>query len=354
MDIFEFEDSRYLYNNLEELLNTGRIEKVLYRRFNFYVLTDNKGEVRRKVRLIKKYIKKTLDDFGPLKAKQLVKKIQIMYNYNVSILMVYRLSKELLEDNEIKSVKLALSNIYYSKNNPKQEKEAKKIIEAYRNKKRLKKLKRLIDKYIEEINKEFGITYSQKKYLYNLFNKIKPLLSIDCAGISYEDLIFVTFFLQIKKEIFIKLREDESFEEIKTILSLYELFLEIKIKDFSGYSRKSYISLLKDILRKKEFCEPESRKIILNTPSFSLRINYLISLFNFDKNIQKEILKFIKRCNSNGFRIGGKKVKGILGGAVYLYCKKTENNITQQEVAETLGITEVTIRNRVKELKNHI
>jgi hypothetical protein len=80
MEPFEFEDSRYLTNNLMELIERNKVRKILYRRFHFYIISGNEGEVKRKIRLIKKYIKEIIREFGPIRAKFLVKKIRNIYN----------------------------------------------------------------------------------------------------------------------------------------------------------------------------------------------------------------------------------------------------------------------------------
>ena len=47
----------------------------------------------------------------------------------------------------------------------------------------------------------------------------------------------------------------------------------------------------------------------------------------------------------------GKEPMGLAASALYLSCIKNEVSVTQRDVAEAAGVTEVTIRNRCKELK---
>ena len=44
---------------------------------------------------------------------------------------------------------------------------------------------------------------------------------------------------------------------------------------------------------------------------------------------------------------------GLAATALYLSCVKNGVSITQRDLAEAAGVTEVTIRNRLKGLKNH-
>ena len=50
----------------------------------------------------------------------------------------------------------------------------------------------------------------------------------------------------------------------------------------------------------------------------------------------------------------GKDPMGLAGSVLYLSSKNSGENITQMDIAEAAGVTEVTIRNRFKDLRNRI
>jgi len=50
----------------------------------------------------------------------------------------------------------------------------------------------------------------------------------------------------------------------------------------------------------------------------------------------------------------GKNPMGFAATILYLSCLKTGENKTQTDMAEAAGVTEVTLRNRCKELKNKL
>ncbi|MHA2051068.1 MAG: transcription initiation factor IIB [Promethearchaeota archaeon] len=54
------------------------------------------------------------------------------------------------------------------------------------------------------------------------------------------------------------------------------------------------------------------------------------------------------------FSISGKDPKGLCAGAIYLACRIRNLEITQQRIVETIGVTEVTLRSRYKELKTKL
>ena len=54
------------------------------------------------------------------------------------------------------------------------------------------------------------------------------------------------------------------------------------------------------------------------------------------------------------FSISGKDPKGLCAGAIYLACKLKKKEVTQQQIVQTVGVTEVTLRSRFKELKNKL
>jgi len=66
-------------------------------------------------------------------------------------------------------------------------------------------------------------------------------------------------------------------------------------------------------------------------------------------NAKKVVDTFISR-----FATSGKDPKGIVAGAIYIACKIKGLELTQKEIADSVGVTEVTLRSRYKELKNKL
>lgn len=62
-------------------------------------------------------------------------------------------------------------------------------------------------------------------------------------------------------------------------------------------------------------------------------------------------LKLISQCKKNGLRFSGKNPKGIVGAALYLSAKEHNIPRTQNDIADLLNIAQVTLRMRIKELK---
>jgi transcription initiation factor TFIIB len=50
----------------------------------------------------------------------------------------------------------------------------------------------------------------------------------------------------------------------------------------------------------------------------------------------------------------GKDPMGLAATVLYLSCLKTGEERTQTQIAEASGVTEVTVRNRLKELKSKL
>lgn len=50
----------------------------------------------------------------------------------------------------------------------------------------------------------------------------------------------------------------------------------------------------------------------------------------------------------------GKQPNAMVATVLYLSSLRNNERITQKDIATVLGVTEVTIRNRFKDLKNHI
>jgi transcription initiation factor TFIIB len=48
----------------------------------------------------------------------------------------------------------------------------------------------------------------------------------------------------------------------------------------------------------------------------------------------------------------GKRPMSLAATILYLYCLRNDEAVTQKDIAEAAGVTEVTIRNRIKDLKS--
>ncbi|MFW9970565.1 MAG: hypothetical protein ACFFDF_10215 [Candidatus Odinarchaeota archaeon] len=346
------DDARYITAPLNELLEERVVLKIIYKRFKFYVMTRNEVEIKRKIKNVKDYILESIQLFGPIKAKKLVNKIRENYGIDFSHRLIYRMARELLLENKIEAKKIALSNIYYEKGNQSQELIALNLVEIYEAKKKSKYLKSLCENFKGDLIENNVFSEEEIKNLNSIFPKIqKILLDFDCKGRTFNDFIQILYFMHIKKEIFFILKkEDYKFEELKPWLNLHETILRLNPKKFHGIGFKTYQYFVKSILADKRFCNQKDKSVILNTPSYLLRMEILLTDFPLNLEFTKKMLKFIESSVSAGYNIAGKDIKGVLGGAIYLYSKTKHLMITQKEIAERLDITEVTLRRRHREL----
>ena len=67
---------------------------------------------------------------------------------------------------------------------------------------------------------------------------------------------------------------------------------------------------------------------------------------------QKIALELIDCCKKKGMRTSGKDPKGIAAAALYISAQKVNHPRTQKEICKVMGISEVTLRSRIKELKS--
>jgi len=105
--------------------------------------------------------------------------------------------------------------------------------------------------------------------------------------------------------------------------------------------RRSYKALVRELDLKAPNTDP------------SALIPKFISKLNLEQDIGKTTKDIIDKYSSN-FGTSGKDPKGILAGALYLAVKMSDLNFTQKQIADSVGITEVTLRSRYKELKNKL
>jgi len=92
-------------------------------------------------------------------------------------------------------------------------------------------------------------------------------------------------------------------------------------------------------------------KLISRDPS-SLVSRYIVEL-GLNSKVEATTLRILQAYTSR-FTTSGKDPKGICAGALYLACKLKNVVLTQKKIAETIGVTEVTLRSRFKELKKKL
>jgi len=81
----------------------------------------------------------------------------------------------------------------------------------------------------------------------------------------------------------------------------------------------------------------------------TIHVRRIASKLNFDEKIVEETVKLLEE----GRRIGaiyGKDPVGIAGAALYLVCRDKHPEVSQKKIARAARVTEVTIRNRSKDL----
>lgn len=93
------------------------------------------------------------------------------------------------------------------------------------------------------------------------------------------------------------------------------------------------------------------RELNLKVPStdpISLIPRFIAEL-DLDADAENTTVKILQRFTSK-YSTSGKDPKGLCAGALYLVCRKKEKKISQKEIANLVGVTEVTLRSRYKEL----
>jgi transcription initiation factor TFIIB len=101
--------------------------------------------------------------------------------------------------------------------------------------------------------------------------------------------------------------------------------------------RRCYRTLIKELKLKAPSTDPISL-----IPRF-------IAELGLNADSEKITVKILKAF-SNNFSISGKDPKGLCAGALYLVSKLKKKRISQKEIANLVGVTEVTLRSRYKEL----
>ena len=79
----------------------------------------------------------------------------------------------------------------------------------------------------------------------------------------------------------------------------------------------------------------------------------IASVTELSEKTKRYAMKILKQAEKERI-LSGKEPMGLAASALYLASLVTEEHITQRTLANASGVTEVTIRNRCKNLKNFI
>ena len=105
--------------------------------------------------------------------------------------------------------------------------------------------------------------------------------------------------------------------------------------------RRSYSTLIREFNLKSPSTDP-----------VSLIPRYINDL-GLDSEIEQLTTKILNSYRAK-FSISGKDPKGLCAGAIYLASRMKNKDLTQQQIVNSVGVTEVTLRSRYKELKNKL
>jgi len=114
-----------------------------------------------------------------------------------------------------------------------------------------------------------------------------------------------------------------------------------EILDETSISAKNVRRCYRTIIREMNLKAPSTDPISL-IPRF-------IAEVGLDAEAEKATIKLLQSFISK-FSTSGKDPKGLCAGAIYLVCKNKERRISQKEIANVVGVTEVTLRSRYKEI----
>jgi transcription initiation factor TFIIB len=74
---------------------------------------------------------------------------------------------------------------------------------------------------------------------------------------------------------------------------------------------------------------------------------------NLSEKTKRQAFNIMKEVTENEIS-AGKDPMGVAATVLYISCIKTGENISQKDISHAAGITDVTLRNRFKDLKNQL
>ena len=187
-------------------------------------------------------------------------------------------------------------------------------------------------------------TWHQKN-LSIAMNEIRRLVSQLKLPSNVKEAV-ATLYRKVYNRDMIKGRSIESMAAGALYIVCRERNIPISIRRISELSKKSersirkaFVAILKEFNIKLQTVKPEH---LLTRIGGELKIS---------NDEQKEALSLLKKSEKSKIFMG-KDPKGVAAAAIYLALLKKGNRISQRKVSEAAKVTEVTLRNRLKNFKN--
>jgi transcription initiation factor TFIIB len=95
----------------------------------------------------------------------------------------------------------------------------------------------------------------------------------------------------------------------------------------------------------------------LNLPSPTMKPGLLVSKYIAELNLSHKVevmaLKILARYEKV-YSLSGKDPKGLVAAALYIAAQYNQRKVSQTKISRAVGITEVTLRNRLREMQKYI
>jgi transcription initiation factor TFIIB len=80
----------------------------------------------------------------------------------------------------------------------------------------------------------------------------------------------------------------------------------------------------------------------------------LLTQLNLPGEVQEKVIEILEMARERRSLITGRDPRGLAAAAIYIASILTDHRVTQRDIAMAAGVTEVTVRNRYKELVNKL
>lgn len=201
---------------------------------------------------------------------------------------------------------------------------------------------------LEKINR--GLRTSLERNLWIALPKFKILSGkLDLPSYATEE-AYKIYTLSVKKKLTLGRGIDNILAaSFYTAIKVYKIARSVEeISDAAQITPK-------DLMKNFKAIHDEILPLIDVKPKIIPSNRYLIrhhKELDLPMECQKIALELIDCSKKKGMRTSGKDPKGIAAAALYISAQKVNQPRTQKEICKIMGISEVTLRSRIKELKS--
>jgi transcription initiation factor TFIIB len=151
---------------------------------------------------------------------------------------------------------------------------------------------------------------------------------------------------KIQERGFIRGRSTSAVVAAAIYIAYRELGVPKTMKDISATSKKDLARTYRQLVLELDYKVPNTDPVKC--------IAKLANKTNLSEKTKRQAINIMQNVTENEILSAGKDPMGVAATVLYISCIKNGENVKQKHISNAAGITDVTLRNRFRDLKNQL